>query len=94
MLLRLDDRSVNASSVIAGEAAGFDDLPPTVDSIHASLIAPSEYDAVVEELLCALFSAFSSQLLRLVEDHLPGGNLTMQIKPLSQTLHQFQRQIQ
>ena len=41
--------------------------------IHDSLFAPSEYDAVVEELLCVLFSAFSSLLLRLVEDHLSGG---------------------
>ena len=48
-------------------------FPSTVDSIHASLFAPSEYDAVVEEFLYVLFSAFSSLLLRLVEDHLPGG---------------------
>ena len=73
LLSCLNDWSVNASSVIAGEAVVFDDFPPTVDSIHASLFAPSEYDAVVEELLCVLFSAFSSLLLRLVEDHLPGG---------------------
>ena len=73
LLSCLNDWSVNASSVIAGEVVIFDDFPPTVDSIHASLFAPSEYDAVVEELLCVLFSAFSSLLLRLVEDHLPGG---------------------
>ena len=56
----LNDWSVNASSVVAGEAVVFDIFPPSVDSIHASLFA---------ELLCVLFSAFSS-LLHLVEDHL------------------------
>ena len=73
LLSCLNDWSINASSVVAGEAVVFDDFPPSVDSIHASLFAPSEYDAIVEELLCVLFSAFSSLLLRLVEDHLPEG---------------------
>ena len=56
--------------MIAGEAVVLDDFLPTVDSIHASLFAPSEYDAVVEDVL---FSAFSSLLLCVVEDHLSGG---------------------
>ena len=73
LLSCLNDWLINASSVLAGEAVVFDDFPPMVDSIHASLFAPSEYDAIVEELLCVLFSAFSSLLLRLVEDHLPEG---------------------
>lgn len=69
----LNNWSVDATSVISGEAVIFDDFPPSIDSIHASLFAPSEYDAIVEEILCVLFSAFSSLLMRLVEDHLPGG---------------------
>ena len=73
LLSCLNDWSINASSVVAGEAIVFDDFSPSVDLIHASLFAPSEYDAIVEELLCVLFSAFSSLLLRLVEDHLPEG---------------------
>ena len=73
LLSCLNDWSVNGSSVVAGEAVVFDDFPPSVDSIHASLFAPSEYDVIVEELLCDLFSAFSSLLLCLVEDHLPEG---------------------
>ena len=89
------DLLMHRSSVIAGEAAVFDDFPPTVDSIHASLFAPSEYNAVVEELLCVLFSAFSSLLLHLVEDHLPGGKFDdADGNPCHMTLHQFQRQIQ
>ena len=73
LLSCLNDWLINASSVVAGEAVVFDDFPPSVDSIHVSLFAPSEYDAIVEELLCVLFSGFSSLLLRLVEDHLPEG---------------------
>ncbi len=38
-----------------------------------SLVVPSEYDDKVHEMLQVLFSAFSSLLTRLVEDHLPGG---------------------
>ena len=88
LLSCLNDWLINASSVVAGEAVVFDDFPPSVDSIHASLFAPSEYDAIVEELLCVLFSGFSSLLLRLVEDHLPEGKFD---KPLLGILYQSQR---
>ena len=73
LLSCLNKWSVNATSVISGVAVLFDDFLPSVDSIHASLFSPSDYDDTVEEILCMLFSAFSSLLERLVSDHLPGG---------------------
>ena len=73
LLSRLNEWSVDASSVMSGDAVVFTDFPPTVDSIHTSLFAPSDYDDTVEEILCVLFSAFSSLLTRLVADHLPSG---------------------
>ena len=73
LLSCLNDWSVNVGPVVAGEAVVFDDYPPSVGSIYTSLFAPSEYDAIVEELLCVLFSAFCSLLQCLVEDHLPEG---------------------
>ena len=62
LLSCLNEWSVNASSVIVGEAVVFDDFPPSVDSIHASLFAPSEHNTIVEEIIlcfiqCILISA-------------------------------------
>jgi len=75
LLSCLNQWSLDPSSVISGEAIIFDDFPPSEDSFYASLVAPSEYDDMVHEMLQVLFSAFSSLLTCLVEDHLPGGKL-------------------
>ena len=51
------------------------DFPPSEDEIWKSLITSSEYDVVAQELLQTLFSSFSVLLFRLLQDHLPGGEL-------------------
>ncbi len=60
LLSCLNQWSLDPSSVISSEAIVFDDFPPSEDSIYASLVAPSEYDDTVHEMLQVLFSAFSS----------------------------------
>ena len=60
----------DASPLIGGEARLFADFPPSIDSILYSM--PNENDATVQEILQAIFAAFSVLLQRMVKDHLPG----------------------
>ena len=53
----------------------FDDFPPSDDQITRALAIPSELDSTVQEILQVLFCAYSTLLRRLVEDHLPSGDL-------------------
>jgi len=46
------------------------------------LFAPSDYNDVVEEIFTVLFSAFSSLLTHLVAEHLPDGNMILEINLL------------
>ena len=74
LLSCLNQWSINAATVMSGAAVVFDDFPPSVDPIYSSLFARSDFDDTVEEILCMLFSAFSSLLEHLVGDHLHGGS--------------------
>ena len=69
----LDEWACDAMPVLSGEAILYDDFPPVQDAIFNSLIASSEYDATVQEILQTLFSALSLLVSRFVEEHLPGG---------------------
>ena len=60
-------------AVLSGEAILYDNFPPVEDAIFNSLIASSEYDATVQEILQTLFSALSLLVSHFVQDHLPGG---------------------
>ena len=75
LITHLDLWSLDSSEVLSGHAVIFPDFPPSEDEIWNSLIAPSEYDAIAQELLQVLFGSFSVLLSRLVRDHLPGGDL-------------------
>ena len=44
-----------------------------IDHNFESLVAPSVYDATAQEILEALFNAFSTLISRLLADHLPDG---------------------
>ena len=69
----LDEWACDAMPVLSGEAILHDDFPPVQDAIFNSLIASSEYNATVQEILQTLFSALSLLVSRFVEEHLPGG---------------------
>ena len=73
VLTSLNSWSLDASSILSGEALLYDDFPPSEDPIYSCLVAPSEYDNMTQEILQVLCSAFSSLLSRLVKDHLSGG---------------------
>ena len=73
----LEEWSHDASPIVSCEAILFDDFPPSDDQITRALAIPSEFDSTVQEILQVLFCAFSTLLRRLLEDHLPGGNLDM-----------------
>ena len=47
----LEEWSQDATSVLSGEAVLHSDFLPTKDRIFESLVAPSVYDATVEEIL-------------------------------------------
>ena len=55
---------------MAGEATLFDDFPPTNDEVYSSSTSP-----LVVMILQILYGAFSTLILHLVEEHLPGGKL-------------------
>ena len=63
------------SPVVSCEAIVFDDFPPSDDQIIRALAVPCEFDSTVQEILQVIFCAISSLLRRLLEDHLPGGDL-------------------
>ena len=69
----LDEWACDAMVVLSGEAILYDDFPPVEDAIFNSLIASSEYDVTVQEILQILFSALSLLVSHFVQDHLPGG---------------------
>ena len=69
----LEQWSQDAVPVLTGEAVLYNDFPPMKDHIFESLVAPSVYDATVQEVLEILFNAFSTLISRLVADHLPDG---------------------
>lgn len=73
MLTCIEDWAKDASPLLSGEARLFADFPPSIDSIYDSLLKPNENDATVQEILQAIFTAFSVLLQRMVKDHLPGG---------------------
>lgn len=73
LLSCLNSWSLDASSILTGEAILYDDFPPSEDPIYSSLISQSDNDHMVQEILQVLCSAFSSLVLRLVKDHLSGG---------------------
>ena len=59
--------------VLKGESILFDDFPPSDYTLLSSLTSPSECDDLVHVILQVLFSAFSTLISHLVENHLPGG---------------------
>ena len=69
----LDKWSLDAMPLLCGEAVVYPDFPPSHDTIFDLLVSPSEYDTIAQEIVQMIFSAFSSLLSRMVEDHLPGG---------------------
>ena len=73
MLSFLDCCSLDALSILSGQALLFDDFPTSQDAIYECLISPSGHDDMTQEILQVLCSAFSSLLLRLAKDHLSGG---------------------
>ena len=75
LIFHLDLWSLDSTDVLSGNAVIFPDFPPSEDEIWKSLIASSEYDVIAQELLQTLFSSFSILLSRLLQDHLPGGEL-------------------
>ena len=71
--LYLEEWSVDAMPVLKGESILFEDFPPSDDTILSSLTYPSACDDLVHVILQVLFSAFSTLISHLVEDHLPGS---------------------
>ena len=69
MLTCIEDWAKDASPLLSGEARLFADFPPSIDSIYDSLLKPNENDATVQEILQAIFTAFSVLLQRMVKDH-------------------------
>ena len=69
---RIDEWSNDASQVVSCEAVLFDDFP---SSDTRALAVPSEFDSMVQGILQVVFCATSVLLHRLLEDHLPGGDL-------------------
>ena len=67
--------SNDASEVVSGVAVLFSDFRPTPDAIFNSLTTPCEIDSTVQEILQVVFSALTVLAARLLEDHLPGGEL-------------------
>ena len=63
----------DATPVLTGEARLFEEYPPSVDFVWDALLKTSTLDSLVQEILEALFSAFSALLHRMVVDHLSGG---------------------
>ena len=70
---RLDEWACDTMPVLSGKAILYDDFLPVQDTIFNSSTASSEYDATVQEILQALFSALPLLASRFVEEHLPGG---------------------
>ena len=73
LVTHLDMWALNAADVLSGEAILFPDFPPSENAIWQHLTTPSECDPLVLVILQILFHAFSAQIARLVDDHLPGG---------------------
>ena len=73
LLSCLDKWALDASSLLSGEALLYDDFRPSQDAISDCLLTPSDTDNTTQEILQVLFSAFSSLVSRLIDDHLPDG---------------------
>ena len=59
MLTCIEDWAKDTFPLINGEAWLFADFPPSIDSIYDSLLKPNENDATLQEMLQAIFTAFS-----------------------------------
>ena len=79
----VEEWSHDASSVVSCEAVLYDDFPPFGDQITRALAVLSEFDSTVQEILQVVFSIL---LHRLLEDHLPGGDLDMPIDQLTRSV--------
>ena len=72
MVNHFEKWSHNASALLTGEPCLFPYIPLKIDSIFDSLLLPDENNSTVQEILQALFAAFSTLFRRMVADHLGG----------------------
>ena len=91
LVTHLDMWTLNAADLLNGEAILFPDFPPSEDVIWQHLITSCEYDPLVLVILQTLFHAFSALVARLVDDHLPGGNMMSPVHNCKFKLHLYQR---
>ena len=72
MVDHFEEWSRDASSLLTGEARLFPGISLKIDNIFDSLLVPDENNTTVQEILQALFAAFSTLFRRMVADHLNG----------------------
>ena len=65
--------SNDASQFLTGEKVPFPGTPINKDEIWAALVTPSSLDALVQQLLQAVFKSLELLAQRMLKDHLPGG---------------------
>ena len=72
MVNHFEKWSQDVSALLTGEACLFPDIPLKNDNIFDSLLVPDENNSTVQEILQALFAAFSTLFRKMVADYLDG----------------------